>query len=48
MVLELQPAWVVADAVVEKARRVARELKITMFCVGARSVTELQQVELHH
>ncbi len=37
-----------ADAVVEKARRVARELKITMFCVGARSVTELQQVELHH
>ncbi len=37
-----------AEAVVEKARRVARELKITMFCVGARSVTELQQVELHH
>lgn len=37
-----------ADAVVEMARRVARELKITMFCVGARSVTELQQVQLHH
>jgi isopentenyl-diphosphate delta-isomerase len=37
-----------ADAAVEKARRVARELKIAMFCVGARSVAELQQVELRH
>jgi isopentenyl-diphosphate delta-isomerase len=37
-----------ADAAVEKARKVARELKIAMFCVGARSVAELQQVELRH
>jgi isopentenyl-diphosphate delta-isomerase len=37
-----------ADAVVEKARRVARELKIAMFCVGACSVTELQQVQLRY
>ena len=35
-----------ADKVVEKATRVARELAIAMFCVGARSVAELQRVPL--
>lgn len=47
-----QPFLMAADespeAAVEKAGRVARELKVTMFCVGARSVSELQQVQLRH
>jgi isopentenyl-diphosphate delta-isomerase len=37
-----------ADAVVDKVRRVARELKIAMFCAGARTVTELQQLQLRY
>ncbi len=35
-----------AERAVEKAARTIRELKIAMFCVGARSVGELQRVEL--
>ena len=37
-----------ADAVAEKARRIARELKIAMFCVVVGRVTELQQVQLRY
>ncbi|MDH3744995.1 MAG: type 2 isopentenyl-diphosphate Delta-isomerase [Acidobacteriota bacterium] len=35
-----------ADRVVEAARRVERELRIAMFCLGVRSIAELQRVEL--
>lgn len=35
-----------AEMAVAKSRRIIRELAITMFCVGARSVEELQKVEL--
>jgi isopentenyl-diphosphate delta-isomerase len=35
------------EQVVERVRRIARELKICMFCVGARTVKELQGVRLH-
>jgi len=34
------------EAVLETARRTIRELKIAMFCVGARSIAELQRVPL--
>ncbi len=36
-----------ADMAIEKVDRLVRELKITMFCVGARTVTELQGVAVH-
>ncbi len=35
-----------ADRVAETAERVVRELQIAMFCLGARSIDELQQVAL--
>lgn len=47
-----QPFLVAADqsteAVVEKVRRTTRELKISMFCAGAKDLEALQQIELHH
>ena len=33
-----------AESAVQKARKLVRELEIAMFCVGARSVSELQKV----
>jgi len=35
-----------AERVIARAERTVRELKIAMFCVGARSVEELQRVEV--
>jgi isopentenyl-diphosphate delta-isomerase len=35
------------EKVVERVRRMDRELRISMFCVGARTVKELQGVPLH-
>ena len=35
-----------SERAVATARRIVRELEIAMFCVGARSVAELQDVEL--
>ena len=35
-----------AERAIEKAGRIIRELEIAMFCAGARTVAELQQVEL--
>ena len=47
-----QPFLVAADrsteAVVEKVKRTRRELEISMFCVGAKDLAALQQVELRH
>ena len=37
-----------AQSVVEKIRRTVEELKICMFCVGARTIAELKRVELRH
>ena len=37
-----------AERAIEKAGRIIRELKIAMFCVGARTVAELQTVELRN
>ena len=34
--------------VTAKVRRTVRELRIAMFCVGARTLTELREVELRH
>ena len=42
----LQPATESATAVVEKIERVARELRIAMFCAGARDLEALRGVEL--
>ena len=36
-----------ADRAIEKVKRLVRELKIAMFCVGARSVSELQRAVVH-
>jgi isopentenyl-diphosphate Delta-isomerase len=36
-----------AERAAAKAERTVRELKIAMFCAGARTIAELQQVELH-
>ncbi|HXV75881.1 MAG TPA: type 2 isopentenyl-diphosphate Delta-isomerase [Candidatus Polarisedimenticolaceae bacterium] len=36
------------EKVVESIRRIVEELKISMFCVGARTIAELGQVELRH
>jgi isopentenyl-diphosphate delta-isomerase len=35
------------EEVVERVRQIVRELKVCMFCVGARTVKELQSVRLH-
>lgn len=47
-----QPFLVAADqsteAVVDKVRRTARELEISMFCAGAPNLEALQQIELRH
>jgi isopentenyl-diphosphate delta-isomerase len=37
-----------AERVIEKVRRTTEELKICMFCVGARTIAELKRVELRH
>jgi isopentenyl-diphosphate delta-isomerase len=37
-----------AESVIDKIRRTVEELKICMFCVGARTIAELEQVELRH
>jgi isopentenyl-diphosphate delta-isomerase len=42
----LQAATVSAEAVIAKIERVVRELRIAMLCAGARTVAELQSVEL--
>jgi isopentenyl-diphosphate delta-isomerase len=36
-----------AEQVIGKARRIARELRVAMFCLGVRSVAELQRVKIH-
>jgi isopentenyl-diphosphate delta-isomerase len=36
-----------AESAVAKAERTVRELEIAMFCAGARTIAELQRVELH-
>ena len=47
-----QPFLVAADgsteAVVDKVRRISRELGISMFCAGARNLEALQRIELRH
>ena len=42
----LEAATLSAQTVTAKIRRTIRELKICMFCVGARTITDLQRVEL--
>ncbi len=42
----LESAMDSADAVYERIQRVVQELKITMFCTGARNLAELRQTEL--
>lgn len=42
----LQPATESADAVYAKIGRILRELKITMFCLGARTLEDLGRVRL--
>ncbi|HSS52189.1 MAG TPA: type 2 isopentenyl-diphosphate Delta-isomerase [Thermoanaerobaculia bacterium] len=42
----LAPATVSPDKVAEKVRRTARELKICMFCLGVKTIAELQRVPL--
>ena len=37
-----------AESVVDRVRRTVEELKICMFCVGARTIAELKRVELRH
>ncbi len=46
--LFLEGANTSSDKATECAARVARELRIAMFCVGAPSIAALQAVELHH
>ncbi|HEX2252986.1 MAG TPA: type 2 isopentenyl-diphosphate Delta-isomerase [Thermoanaerobaculia bacterium] len=36
-----------SQRVVERIERVVRELRITMFCLGARTIAELQRVPIH-
>ena len=43
----LQPATESKEKVVEKLQLTLRELRIAMFCVGARTLGQLQQVPLH-
>ena len=42
----LEAAMESADAVYERIQRTVQELKITMFCTGARDLRELRQVKL--
>jgi len=42
----LQAAMESAEAVAQKIERLLQELKITMFCVGARTLNDLRQTEL--
>ena len=42
----LAPALESAAAVAEKVRRTVRELKICMFCLGVKTIAELQRVKL--
>lgn len=42
----LESAMESAEAVYERIQRVIQELKITMFCTGARNLAELRRVEL--
>ncbi len=42
----LEAAMESADAVYERIQRTVQELKITMFCVGARTLSDLRHVEL--
>ena len=44
----LAPAVESADAVYEKIQRTVRELRIAMFCAGARTLDELRQVRVGH
>jgi isopentenyl-diphosphate delta-isomerase len=37
-----------AEKVVDKVRRSIEEMKVCMFCVGARTIAELKRVELRH
>jgi isopentenyl-diphosphate delta-isomerase len=43
----LQAAMESPEKVVEKVRRIAQELRICMFCLGVKTVTELRRVKLH-
>jgi isopentenyl-diphosphate delta-isomerase len=42
----LAPATVSPEKVIEKVRRTVRELKICMFCLGVKTIAELQRVPL--
>ncbi len=42
----LAPATVSPGKVAEKVRRTVRELKICMFCLGVKTIAELQRVPL--
>jgi isopentenyl-diphosphate delta-isomerase len=42
----LEPATVSPEKVAEKVRRTVRELKICMFCLGVKTIAELQRVPL--
>ncbi|HVS62888.1 MAG TPA: type 2 isopentenyl-diphosphate Delta-isomerase [Thermoanaerobaculia bacterium] len=43
----LEAATESAEAVVERIERITRELRITMFCLGVRTLDELRRVPLH-
>ncbi|MDA8020667.1 MAG: type 2 isopentenyl-diphosphate Delta-isomerase [Thermoanaerobaculia bacterium] len=43
----LQPAVQGADAVYTKIMRIVRELRITMFCLGARTLDDLSRTPIH-
>lgn len=42
----LEPAMESAERVTEKVEKIVRELRIAMFCTGARNVQELREVQL--
>jgi isopentenyl diphosphate isomerase/L-lactate dehydrogenase-like FMN-dependent dehydrogenase len=42
----LAPALESAERVADKVRRTVRELKICMFCLGVKTIAELQRVKL--
>jgi isopentenyl-diphosphate delta-isomerase len=42
----LEAATESPEKVVERIERIVQELKITMFCIGAKTITELKQTEL--
>jgi isopentenyl-diphosphate delta-isomerase len=43
----LEAATESAERVAERVRRIVRELQICMFCLGVKTIAELQSVELH-